>query len=37
MRIEVEMGTTYCGCPSETFELDCNDRNDYEYEMRYKT
>lgn len=30
VKVKVTMGTTYCGCPSETFELECYDMEEYE-------
>lgn len=30
VKVKVTCGTTYCGCPSETFELECFDMEEYD-------
>ena len=30
MIVKVTIGTTYCGCPSETIEIECDSIEDFE-------
>lgn len=30
LKVKITCGTTYCNCPSETIELECCDRKEYD-------
>lgn len=37
MKVTVTVGTTYCGCPSESFEIECDSIEDFEKSHEYST
>lgn len=37
MKVKVTIGTTYCGCPSESFEIECDSIEDFERNNAYST
>lgn len=37
MKVKVTVGTTYCGCPSESFEIECDSIEDFEQNDAYST
>lgn len=37
MKVKVTIGTTYCGCPSESFEIECDSIEDFERNDAYST
>lgn len=37
MTVKVTIGTTYCGCPSETIEIECDSIEDFETNHEYST
>ena len=37
MKVKVTIGTTYCGCPSESFEIECDSIEDFETNDAYST
>lgn len=37
MKVTVTIGTTYCGCPSESFEIECDSIEDFERNHEYST
>jgi len=37
MKVKVTVGTTYCGCPSESFEIECSSIEDFERNDSYST
>ena len=30
IKVKITCGTTYCGCPSETIEMECHDMAEYD-------
>lgn len=37
MKVKVTIGTTYCGCDSETIEIECDSIEDFESNHVYST
>ena len=37
MKVRVTVGTTYCGCPSESFEIEVDSWEDFEKNDSYST
>ena len=37
MKVTVTIGTTYCGCPSESFEIECESEEDFIKNDEYST
>lgn len=37
MKVKVTIGTTYCGCPSESFEIECDSEHDFLTNDKYST
>lgn len=37
MKVTVTIGTGYCGCPSESFEIECNSIEDFRESDEYST
>lgn len=37
MRVKVTIGSTYCGCASETIEIECDSIEDFEQNDSYST
>lgn len=37
MKVKITIGTTYCGCPSESFEIECDSIEDFETNDAYST
>lgn len=37
MKVKVTIGTTYCGCDSETIEIECDSVEDFERNHIYST
>lgn len=37
MKVKVTIGTDYCGCPSESFEIECDSAKDFDEDDRYST
>lgn len=37
MKVKVTIGTTYCGCPSETIIIECDNLEDFEKNDAYST
>lgn len=37
MKVRVTIGTTYCGCPSESFEIECDSVEDFMKNDEYST
>lgn len=37
MKVKVTIGTDYCGCPSESFEIECDSEKDFEEDDKYST
>lgn len=37
MKVKVTVGTTYCGCPSEAFYIECDSIEDFEKNDEYST
>ena len=37
MKVEVTIGTTYCGCPSESFIIECDSMEDFEQNHEIST
>lgn len=37
MKVKVTIGTDYCGCPSESFEIECDSAKDFDEDDKYST
>lgn len=37
MKVTVTIGTGYCGCPSESFEIECDSIEDFNTNHEYST